>query len=204
MVIAGGFTSTSHLLIGITNILGLFCVWFGIAGVVRSNKEYVYLFFLYQVWHLLACLGATLLDAKVFWHCDSFITDYASAVEQFGFTPVMYDLALENDCNLYRSVFLYCSVFSFFLWSYAIYFTMTLYGVLARDDRLENFTHRLIEKYFIKFTEYILCLLYYFRWLLRNCWTFSCPTSSNQNVLRFFRSTAVRVGTKEDADLMTP
>lgn len=106
---SGGYALQSHVIIGLIEVVGIFAGLLGLIGTVTLDCNYVKFFQMYQIVRLASVFLMYITDVPLLVHCELFRTDLPKAIEEYGWNPIMFDLALNNHCSQERTAFVFAS-----------------------------------------------------------------------------------------------
>jgi len=122
----GGYDVTSRVIVGATQITGLF---FGPIGCMGAYDLNVNLLSAYNTYQLVRLAGMFLMfyrDIPLLSDCDLWKTDINAAIAKYGWNPAMYNVAMGNNCLQTTTSFALISVFSVIIYVYLISLTRKL------------------------------------------------------------------------------
>eukprot|EP00927_Polykrikos_kofoidii_P068049 TRINITY_DN63442_c0_g1_i1.p1 TRINITY_DN63442_c0_g1~~TRINITY_DN63442_c0_g1_i1.p1 ORF type:complete len:384 (+),score=24.98 TRINITY_DN63442_c0_g1_i1:71-1222(+) len=135
VMLFGGFSTWGHVVVQLLASAG--CV-FGVFGVIGALYMRGFHLRCYQ-WYLLAHLpGAALMyyfDLPVVLDCELWMTDYATAMKKHGWSPAMFDIALNGVCSEDRILFFVLSILMLLLLLYIVQGTQSFLSELEQESR---------------------------------------------------------------------
>eukprot|EP00747_Dinoflagellata_sp_TGD_P165376 gnl/TRDRNA2_/TRDRNA2_186571_c0_seq1.p1 gnl/TRDRNA2_/TRDRNA2_186571_c0~~gnl/TRDRNA2_/TRDRNA2_186571_c0_seq1.p1 ORF type:complete len:470 (+),score=74.17 gnl/TRDRNA2_/TRDRNA2_186571_c0_seq1:130-1539(+) len=134
-VINGGYCLTSSVIIGFIEYTGIAWGVIGVIGAVRLKTSYIRIYNYYQMARVTSWIGMYYTDTPLLWNCELWRTDIKAAVKAQGWNPVMYDIAMGNQCEQQRSLFMFCSTFGLFFFIYLIMVNQRLQEELETEPR---------------------------------------------------------------------
>lgn len=122
----GGYSTPSKVVLGATQITGLFFGPVGCLGAYDLNVSLLKSYNLYQFIRFGGLLFMLYYDASLLVDCNLWKTDLQQAIKEYGWNPEMYNVALGNQCLQAQFDFLFMAFFSLVVYTYLISLTRRL------------------------------------------------------------------------------
>merc|ERR1719181_2001777 len=121
-----GYSTPSRVVLGATQITGLFFGPVGCLGAYELNVSLLKSYNLYQFIRLGGLLFMLYNDASLLVDCNIWKTDLQKAIQEYGWNPSMYNVALGNQCLQAQFDFLFMAFWSLVVYTYLISLTRRL------------------------------------------------------------------------------
>jgi len=132
---SGGYALTSRVVIGFIEVTGVLWGIMGIMGTVLVKNSYIRVYNWYQIVRVCAWFGMYYSDVPLLLNCELWRSDITKAIKLYGWNPVMYNIAMGNECYQERMDFLIFSFISLLFFIYLITCNMRLQATLEQEPR---------------------------------------------------------------------
>eukprot|EP00747_Dinoflagellata_sp_TGD_P117903 gnl/TRDRNA2_/TRDRNA2_172699_c0_seq11.p1 gnl/TRDRNA2_/TRDRNA2_172699_c0~~gnl/TRDRNA2_/TRDRNA2_172699_c0_seq11.p1 ORF type:complete len:239 (-),score=26.07 gnl/TRDRNA2_/TRDRNA2_172699_c0_seq11:68-784(-) len=126
-VMIGGYSLVSRTAIGCMQVGGVVSATMGIIGTVKLKSHYVKLFNWYQVSRVFGWAIMYAFDLPLLLHCELWRTDAKQAFAEYGWNPIMHDVAMGKNCGMERTRFEWLATSGLILMVYLAYVGFRLF-----------------------------------------------------------------------------
>lgn len=123
---AGGYSVQSRVVVGATQITGVFFGPIGCLGAYELNVSLLNTYNYYQLLRLGGMFFMFYTDIPLLADCNLWRTDLNAAIKQYGWNPAMYQVAMGNSCLQAQIDFALAAFFSLVIYTYLISLTRRL------------------------------------------------------------------------------
>lgn len=132
-VFGGGYTFMSHFFLSVADFLGVACGAIGAVGCWQNRSKYTSIFYNYQYVRGILYIFAFLYDRPAIYKCEQWIVNVDGAMKEFGWNPVLFDIAFKGRCLNERFDYMTFTLSIGFLFFYLGYVSKRFEKDLEKD-----------------------------------------------------------------------
>lgn len=123
---SAGYDVKSRMVVGVTQLTGLFFGPIGILGAYQLDVNLLYAYNYYQLARLAGMFYSFYTDITLLSDCNLWKTNINGAIAQYGWNPQMYNVAMANSCLQTTINFALTCVFTVMVYVYLVSLTRKL------------------------------------------------------------------------------
>jgi len=121
-----GYSMISRVLVGATEVTGIFFGSVGAIGAFELSVSLLNVYNYYQFARLASMFFMIYTDIPLLYDCNTWRTDLKGAIKEYGWNPMMYDVAMGNDCLPAQINFVIAAILQLCIYVYLISLTRRL------------------------------------------------------------------------------
>lgn len=128
----GGYALASRVAIGAIEVTGVLFGLLGVLGTWYQKRDYVVTFNMWQFVRLAAWIFMYVVDIPLMAHCEDWVNDVKYMTQVHGWNQLMYEIALNGNCEGERVRFLVLSFLTLAVFMYLIWVTLRYQEFMGR------------------------------------------------------------------------
>eukprot|EP00747_Dinoflagellata_sp_TGD_P164020 gnl/TRDRNA2_/TRDRNA2_183390_c0_seq1.p1 gnl/TRDRNA2_/TRDRNA2_183390_c0~~gnl/TRDRNA2_/TRDRNA2_183390_c0_seq1.p1 ORF type:complete len:262 (-),score=46.69 gnl/TRDRNA2_/TRDRNA2_183390_c0_seq1:116-901(-) len=132
---AGGYGLTSSVVVGFVEVTGIVAGAMGMLGCWYSKRSYVKGYNVWQLCRLAAWVWMYIVDIPLLNSCELWVNNINKAIEDHGWNPTMYKIAMDGDCGAEKRTFFICTIICLVVFLYLIWAVFRYQDQMDRTPR---------------------------------------------------------------------
>jgi len=131
----GGYGRSSRFFIVAIEISGVLFGAVGIVGTWCQKRDYVVTFNVWQFVRLAAWGYMYYIDIPLVSRCEEMLNNVEAMTQQYGWNPILYDVAMAGDCSGERTRFFVLSFSTLLIFMYVVWATLRFQDFMGRAPK---------------------------------------------------------------------